>query len=280
MNIGDLEGIAHSARQCLSQLSQFHGSEIVSQGTAFGDAVHDMEIRADHVLGELIRERLCQFSEIGKITIEGLGTYSGLEGPLWVTVDPLDGSLNYATRSRSIGLPYTLCMTVVAKRTNATFRDVLCALVFDFRTGDVWTVDEGVTLCNHQPAQPISSQSLDIGKMIVIGEMYYPSNRELLAALFAGEKGWLRNPGSAAYEMALVAEGYAVAMVCDRQKQHELGAGYALVRGAGGVVVDFDGIDIGHQAYDFTTQTPVILARDAHIAEELVQRIHRIRAQR
>jgi fructose-1,6-bisphosphatase/inositol monophosphatase family enzyme len=105
--------------------------------------------------------------------------------------------------------------------------------------------------------------------------MYYPDNRQRLARAFAGEKGWLRSCGSAAYEMALVASGTAVAFVCGSQKQHELGAGYALVKGAGGVAVDWDGRDLGVRTYDFKTQTPVVLACNMAIADQILERLHR-----
>lgn len=75
--------------------------------------------------------------------------------------------------------------------------------------------------------------------------------------------------------MALVASGQAVAFICDRQKMHELGAGYALVKGAGGVVVDFEGNDLGPKEYDFNKQMPVILAANKNIVDQLIELIHK-----
>lgn len=271
-DINDLVRIARLAQGRLRSLSHKTGSRVISQGAAFGDATHDTDIHADRVIGELIQKELQRFSPLA-ITIEGLGgTTRNGDNPFWVTVDPLDGSLDYASRRWPAGLPYTLCITVF-RREPARFSDVIMALVMDYRNGDLWTYDCGATYCNGIPVKRAPSRPLDLGSMIVLGEMYYPSNRELLNKVFLGQKGWLRNPGSAAYEMALVAEGVAAAMICDRQKQHELGAGYALVKGAGGVVIDFDGNDIGSRPYDFVTQVPVILAGDPAIAQELVRRI-------
>ncbi|HRH31779.1 MAG TPA: inositol monophosphatase family protein, partial [bacterium] len=102
-----------------------------------------------------------------------------------------------------------------------------------------------------------------------------PENREKVFRAFSDVKGWLRSPGSAAYEMASVASGQAAAFICDRQKQHELGAGYALVKGAGGVAVDWDGQDLGSRVYDFKTQTPVILAANRQIADQLLELLNR-----
>ncbi len=239
------------------------GGREIGSGAAFGSLTNDIELQADRVLGEYILERLGAIPDIGTVTVEGLGDRSVRPAGLWATVDPLDGSLNYKTRGRTLGLPYASCITVLAKKEGATFNDIIAAGVIDLRSGDAWLAekqgDRHVTTVNNHPAVPVGAQALDLGKMIVIGEFYYPENREKLARAFSGMKGWLRNPGSAAYEMALVASGQAAAYVCDRQKQHELGAAYALVKGAGGSATDWDGRDLGERPYLFSAQTPVLL---------------------
>jgi fructose-1,6-bisphosphatase/inositol monophosphatase family enzyme len=262
------------------------GERIDHEGGAFGDSVNDTELHADKILGEFIggclKERL--HGAIGHISVEGQPEMEIAGGSLLVTVDPLDGSLNYKTRGKSIGLPYSACITVFNKMVDTRFRDVIAAGVIDLRCGDLWYSGQSVhdderylTSLNDFEVHTMRAETLDLGRMVVIGEMYYPMNRELLTRAFAGQKGWLRNPGSAAYEMALVASGQAAAYICDRQKNHELGAAYALLMGADGIAIDLEGNDLGSHDYVFSAQTPVILACNRKIADEILALVWRAR---
>jgi fructose-1,6-bisphosphatase/inositol monophosphatase family enzyme len=258
------------------------GGATVKAGGAFGDAQNDTEILADQAIGKAIMYYLKHFFKdqpelVGRISIEGFEDQNFGDG-YWWAVDPLDGSLNYKTRGNTIGLPYSTCITVLKKASGATFSDIIAAGVIDLRRRDKWIVSKKPdqsfkTSINNIPAATLEANVLDLGRMIVIGEFYYPENRQKLAQIFSGQKGWLRNPGSAAYEMALVSSGQAAAYICDRQKQHELGAGYALVKGAGGVAVDFAGNDLGYTSYTFKNQTPVILAANRLIAKQILSKI-------
>jgi fructose-1,6-bisphosphatase/inositol monophosphatase family enzyme len=292
-----------SLRAALTKLRQLKdGEAVIKQGVAFGDLHNDTEIKADKILGEFLTHHPKGFSlrEVRQFTVEGFGEYQLHEDDfgtwminpmdpnqapppegLWVTIDPLDGSLDFQTRGPAQGLPYSACITVLKRRDGATFDDVVAAGVIDLRNGDCWVSSVDDTGQYHTLCYPagsdesvscttVATDTLNLGSQIVIGEFYYPENREKLARAFAGKKGWLRNPGSAAYEMALIGNGTAVAFICDRQKQHELGAGYALTKGAGGVAVDFEGKDLGTRSYDFKTQTPVILAANMRIAEQIL----------
>lgn len=306
---GDLKGVM--AWACRRSKELTGGADIVHQGAAFGDLKDDTEIRADRELGELFRKSFSSAKFMAhRITVEGFAedAYPGHEPfydkGLWYCVDPLDGSLNYKLGQSLFGLPqalpYTACVTVLRKSDSAVFQDVIAVAIADLRTGDIWSASSDMVSGGYRGAPPpvfnadaeLNGRSLyrgetyhqgqarrhlqlDLGSQIVIGEMYYPENREKLARAFAGKKGYLRSFGSAAFEMALVASGTAVAFVCDRQKQHELGAGYALVKGAGGVAVDWDGKDLGPHAYHFKTQTPCVLAANAAIADEILELLHK-----
>lgn len=276
----NIEGCLADAKKELDKLEE--GRHVVSEGSAFGAVESDVEIAADVFLGEFICDRLSEDKAIARITVEGaVGDKLFPNGWAWVTVDPLDGSLNYFSSGDSLGLPYSACITVLSRQPEggAAFNDVLAAGVIDLRGGDLWSASwhngEYRTYFNGRRTRTQDVRDLDLGRMIVVGEMYYPENRDKLAKAFAGTKGWLRNPGSAAYEMALIASGTAAAYICDRQKQHELGAAFALVKGAGGVALTSGKQDLGQVPYDFRTQTPVVLAANEHIANQLFERFSR-----
>jgi fructose-1,6-bisphosphatase/inositol monophosphatase family enzyme len=265
------------ARETLQELSG--GQEVIKSGKSFGDAADDTEIRADREIGLALRKKIASNIILaGRVSVEGLDDLVHPPGKYWFCIDPLDGSLNYKTKGDALGLPYSCCIIVLKKKSKAKFSDIIVAGVIDLRNGDKWIAileeqGEFKTFFNWKPAATMAVPKLDLGSQILIGEFYYPNNRDLLCKAFTNHKGWLRNPGSAAYEMASVSSGQAVAYICNQQKQHELGAGYALVKGAGGVAVDFDGKDLGEHEFLFNAQTPVILAANQMIADEILEMI-------
>jgi len=279
-DIQTLSSVLESAHERFNLLDK-SGVEVVSQGKGFGLLGEDTEIKADKYMGEVLVEELANaFS--GRplvIEVEGAGKFfiegdreTG-EGSYYVVVDPLDGSLNYKAKGETLGLPFSSVVTVF-DRAKPTFSDCILAGVVDLRTGDIWTAekDKGCFL-NGKPCKTSDRQEVDLLNGIVIAEMYYPENREMVSCIFGYQKGWLRNPGSAAYEMAMVASGNFDAFICDRQKSHELGAAYLLVKEAGGEILDHFGKVLDNKAYRFESQVPVVVAASTAMAEKIVDAI-------
>ncbi len=272
---------------CFAKAKQIHdkitdGGAIIHQGAGFGDLKNDTEIKLDKEIGEKIRDLIWkQTNGKANISVEGLDTREGTNPNLWFCVDPLDGSLNYRKRGLSLGAPYTFCVTVLDRFENATFSNVILGANMDFRNGDTWISEKQKdgnyrTLFNGIVQKPSDATMLDLGSDIVVGEMYYPSNRRLMGDIFEAQKGYLRSFGSAAWEIASVGSGQVLAHICDQQKQHESGMGYAVVKGAGGVALNFKGEDLGNTPFNFKSQNDVIFAGNELIGEEIVKRISRV----
>lgn len=269
------------ARQVLQELKD-GGNIVGSDEGSFGDETHDIELVADRAIGRRL-QAIQREHQAGRISVEGLGDLfiANPSGDNYYCDDPLDASLSFRLRGNTIGLPHSTVVTVFGRTRNVRFSDVIAAGVIDLRSGDRWLAvrrDDGTleTDINGIRARTADVSKLDLGKMVVIVEMYYNEDRERFARAFRNDRGWLANPHSAAYEQALVSSGQAVAYICGRQKCDVLGAGYALVKGAGGVVVDFEGRDIGDQPYEFKNQVPVILAANKAIADQILERLRRI----
>lgn len=286
MDISSMADLLKRGKQFLSGLKD--GGEHITAGSAFGDFHNDIELAADKHLGQFLADEARKLiPNIGKITVEGLGeVFNDDTGEHWMVIDPIDGSLNYLHAGGMIGLPFSSCVTLLKLGTPTHLQEVIGAGVIDLRpystnlwvsektsTGEYRTLVRQTNLALTR-AKTLGADHLDLGRMNVIGEFYYPDNRERLTTAFAGQKGWLRNPGSAAYEMALVASGHAAAFICQTQKQHELGAGYALVLGAGGAAIDWEGNLLGARTFDFISQTPVILAANTQMAQEILELLH------
>lgn len=80
-------------------------------------------------------------------------------------------------------------------------------------------------------------------------------------------------PGSVAYRMASVASGLSLGFVGKQQSQRELGAARALVLGAGGAVVDFNGHGLHNNQFSYVGCNDVILAATADHAKQIVARL-------
>jgi fructose-1,6-bisphosphatase/inositol monophosphatase family enzyme len=283
----ELESTLLSGARMLRDLKG--GERETKSGAGYGDLTNDTDIAADRQLGRYYLDTflLC-IQDLATIHVEGLTPMQKNGKRFHVVCDPLDGSLNYKTRGRSLGLPYSGCAAIFEQEdpSRITYGDLRAAALVDYRphpqenvsfdSWSAWKTEGGFTTArNHTPFHSLKETVLDLGRMIVIGEFYYPENREKLCRAFAGKKGWLRNPGSAAYEMGLVANGTAAAYICDRQKQHELPTGVALVLGAGGVAVDFEGKSLLDAPFDFNKQQSTILAANQAIADQILTVLHR-----
>jgi len=272
-----IEGALHEAFVALQGQSQQEGNQVIGQGEAFGDLSNDIEIQADILLGQVITDFLKKNKVNCRLQIEGQKEM--LLGPspaeYYIAVDPLDGSLNFAKKGKTLGLPFSCSITAFSLNDEkCCFEDVEVAGCIDLRSKDLWLAEKGAgCFLNGTPCRTSGVTKVDIKKGIIIGEMYYPENRELLGRIFKGERGWLRNPGSSAYEMSLVASGQVDAYICDRQKLDILGMAYLMVKEAGGSVVDFNGNDLGTKEYVFHSQMPVILASTKPLSSGILTRI-------
>lgn len=256
------------------------GGDIIKAGET-GSLTNDEELRADRELGNVAIEILKTVPVVRTIEVEGFGkiVLANKNGTIDAKIDSLDASLNYQNQGNlNNPLPFSGVITYVSSMDNPTFDDVLEAGVMNFASSnpDFWYAQhlKHATTINSEIAQPYQGE-LDLLRMPVIAEMYYPENRERIVEAFAGMKGYLRNPGSAAVEMSFVASGNAAAFICDRQKGHELGAAYCLIHSAGGVIWDWDGNDFGEKPYVFNHQYPVIAASNERVAEQILELLHK-----
>lgn len=261
------------------QRNNLEQKENVHTGDGFGSLSNDTDIKMDMVLGQCAIKELEKLNLFKRITVEGFKDIiiSGSSSNLWICIDPLDGSLNYKSSIGNIGLPYAAAVTVLDRVEKAKFNNIVAAGILDF-VGDNFVIahregDKIITKLNGKvfklSKESRSTSEIDIANNIIIGENYYYNNRNILSKVFNGKNGWLRNPGSAAYEMMLTAIGISKAFICNTQKQHELGAGYLLIKGTGGAAIDFNMKDLSEREYDFNSKISCIFAVNEDLADRI-----------
>jgi myo-inositol-1(or 4)-monophosphatase len=164
-------------------------------------------------------------AEAGDFTLvsEELGIREG--GPTWVVLDPIDGSIN-AKR----GLPFFALSVAIAE--GGTMGDVTFGYVYDFGTGEEWTVERGggarlngVPLCGEPPKDRIELLALEATRTDLIAENVAP---------FIGKAHRLRIFGSLALSLCHLADGRLDA-VCSLKgaRSVDIAAAQLLVRERG-----------------------------------------------
>lgn len=267
---------AKLVKKCLKKVYEFlstmeRGGDIVKEGGVFGDLKNDTVIRADEEANEVILNILRKSGVSFKVFSEECELTIGDDPAKLVAIDPLDGSLNFKRNKR---LPYVAVMAIF-NSLKPKFIDAEVGGVIDLRGGTLWMAEKGKgCYVNRIECQTSGKKKID-RESIIIGEFYYPKNREIITKAFGDFTGYLRNPGASAYEMTLVADGAVDLYISNQQKNHELGTAYLLIKEAGGTVIDFDGNDIGNRFYDFNKQTPVIAAATLELAEDALHRIQK-----
>lgn len=188
----------------------------------------DPVTEADHAIDRVLRELLPRGDE-GWLSEETVDEPSRLERRrVWV-VDPLDG-----TREFVQGIPEWCISVGLVEEGRAVAGGIL-----NPTTGEevVGSVGAGVEL-NGQPARVSGRRELE-------GAVVVASRSELRRGdwdRFEGAPFQIRPCGSVAYKLALVAAGLADATwTMVPKNEWDVAAGVALVKAAGGKVVQFDG---------------------------------------
>ncbi|SOE19553.1 myo-inositol-1(or 4)-monophosphatase [Spirosomataceae bacterium TFI 002] len=170
----------------------------------------------------------------GFITEEETVATSDQNGLNWI-IDPLDGTANYVH-----GLPHYSVSIALSKG-----NDVLLGVVVHAVTGEVFhAIKGGGAFKNNEPISV--SKNDDLGKsLLATGFPYYKFEGmskylQILESLMQKTHG-LRRFGSAALDLAHVAEGFYDGFYEYNLNSYDMAAGVLLVQEAGGIVTDFEG---------------------------------------
>lgn len=170
----------------------------------------------------------------GFITEEETASTQDKEGLNWI-IDPLDGTANFIH-----GLPHYSVSIALAKG-----KDVLIGVVVHVVSGDVYHASKGNGAFKNKLKLTVS-QNDELGKsLLATGFPYYKFEEmskylKILESLMQKTHG-LRRFGSAALDLAYVAEGCYDGFFEYNLNSYDMAAGVLLVQEAGGKVTDFKG---------------------------------------
>lgn len=203
------------------------------------------------------------------ITSEEAGEIFKPKDILWaIYFDEIDGTFNY---ERGI-LPCTTVISTFDYSPNLKFKNAVFAGVLDHTSDRLWYAEKGEgCFLNQKKIQ--TSKITNLGKKTSVIIDHGPCSKDISRFLDIYANSWVRNVSSAGFHLAGVASGNFDAYICGIQKAHELGAGYLLIKEAGGVIIDFNGNPIGEKDFDFNKTYQIIAASTLELAEKLREKI-------
>lgn len=231
---------------------------------AKGDRSIGMDVRIEGLLIEYIKNNnlpVTVFSEEQGL----IRVHSNPE--FMVAFDPLDGSTNY-----KIGkglLPFGL-MIAFYEGINPKLKDVIAAGAIEYTRNLAWFFD-GETTVNQDGEVVVLSSDWPIQQSTpVYLDLYYKEGYNLYQPL--AQQIFVRNTGSTIGNLSYVLSNVAAGLggVCMRAE--EIGAVYALIKGARGLTVDHDGEDLGERDFNSDSTYP-ILAGSKNIVEFCISKM-------
>lgn len=245
-----IQNLRNIGRQLFSELGATRlrpfASEAIGKG-AGGDKTYQIDKTAE----EIIIGNLEALGEPLSIVSEEYGLKDIMGGGPQVIIDPIDGSRNAVN-----GVPF-YC-TSIAVCEGETFGGLTLAYIINLLTGDeFWAEKGGGAFFN---GDRIHGQEDDLFYLIAY-ELQVPG-RDVpkIVKLLAGARR-TRCLGSTALDLALVAYGAVSVFVTPApSRSFDFAAGCLMVKEAGGIVTDTNGMGIDNVVAGLRTRTPLLAA--------------------
>ncbi|KAM8882140.1 inositol monophosphatase 1-like [Synchiropus picturatus] len=208
----------------------------VKQKSSPVDLVTETDQRVEQLIISSIKEKYPTHSFIGEESVAAGAPSVLTDNPTWI-IDPIDGTTNFVHRfpfvSVSVGF--------------AVNKEIEFGIVYSCIEDKLYTARKGNgAFCNGVSIK-VSGQQ-DIHQSLVLTEMGFKKDPEQFNTMLSNVRKILtlpvhgiRSPGSAAVNMCLVACGAADVYYHMGIHCWDMAGGAAIVREAGGVVVDISG---------------------------------------
>ncbi|XP_068603876.1 inositol monophosphatase 1-like [Brachionichthys hirsutus] len=228
------------------------------------DLVTETDQKVERLIISSIKEKYPTHSFIGEESVAAGAPSVLTDDPTWI-IDPIDGTTNFVHRFPFVSV--SIGFTVM--------KEIEFGIVYSCMEDKMYTARKGKgAFCNGLPIK-VSGQK-DISQSLVLTEMGFKKDAEHFKTMLANVRRILtipvhgiRSPGSAAINMCLVASGSADAYYHMGIHCWDMAGGAAVVREAGGVVVDISG-----GTFDLMSRRLIVASTRAiadRIAEEITE---------
>ncbi len=187
-----------------------------------------------------------------------------------ITFDDIDGTDNYH-RGKGM-LPYCTVVTIFDSP-NPSFENALISGVIEHNSKMTWHAIRGNgCYLNGELVKTSERRNLDRRALVIID--HYASSDDISNLVKVYPESWVKDFGSAALHLAGVSSGLFDAYISPSQKAHELGAGYLLIKEAGGFLSDKKGNKLDNLKYDFDAKYSIVAASTKELGEILLSKIN------
>ena len=183
------------------------------------------------------------------------------------SMDPLDGSVNYKHGQGK--LPFG---TLIAffKGLTPTLDDVVAAGMIEYTTGNFFIFDGKKTVDQNGKKVTLSADWKVHKTTPVYLDTFYKEGIRVYTE-FAQEV-FIRGSGSVVGNLTYTLSSISAAMGGISVRAEEIGAVYGLIKGAGGIIVDHEGVPLGGKLFDPKGEYQ-LLAGNNHIVNFMVGRL-------
>lgn len=194
---------------------------------------HDLKLELDVRSQRMIARHLAQTHPEIPVLGEEESDPSHADAPFRWVVDPIDGTVNFAS-----GIPHACVSIALEGRTNDGAFDSVAGVIYDPFNDELWTARKGaIARRNNRPIKPSNSAELS-QSMVSLG--FAQSDVSLNTSLryftiLTSKVRKLRIMGSAALAMAYVADGRFDAYLETGLRRWDIAAGRLIIECAGGV---------------------------------------------
>lgn len=208
-----------------------------------GYAVEDISTQFDEIVGELVTDYFSKMKIPIRLYSEELGLrVIGKNPSVSGFLDEVDGT---AMAFHDVHTYATTIAIIDNVRDFSTDR-VISAATLRYSDGSIYSAGRGIgSFVNGHKTKTSTRKTLDDPRSLFFVDLQeeVPGSFVRCLSLLA-LKGFKRDIGSAALELAFISSGQADAFISIRQKLNDLGAGFILVKEAGGIVTDFEGREL------------------------------------
>jgi len=264
----------HLVRICKGSLYKAHGVLNLLGNKGISE-VHDQRVTDISTEGDRnVSAALIKFFTEQKIPAvlysEESGRVEITRNPKYtIAFDDIDGTDNYF-RGRGI-LPYCTAVSIFDSP-EPDFENTLVSGIMEHNSGKLWHAARGGgCYLNGKGVTTSGRKSLDRRALVIID--HYSAGGDASKFLKIYPVSWVKDFGTSAFHLAGISSGLFDACLNPSQKAHELGAGYLLIREAGGYLADLDGNSLDKLKYDFDARYPIIAASTKELGKSLLEKL-------
>ncbi len=189
--------------------------------------------------------------------------------------DDIDGTENWR-RSENV-MPYTTIIFVY-DNPEPLFKNALVAVMQEHTSGHTWLAVRGEGCyfkkkdwSGFQRCYTSGEKALTRKTGVRLDLYAMREQKDAITALV--EAAWVKDAGSSGYHFAAVSNGCIDAFINSAGKGHEFGAGYLLIKEAGGFVVDSKGHSYDAKPFAFDGRYDYVCAATKELGEKILSKM-------